>query len=287
MILIFEDKSFGYPVLRPLLAGQKPSDLDYVNTPFEPSLGMEFDRSDTDSFIFTWEYDCPVESIRELIHAGDIKVTLNISNRTTWLSHNSDLTNEGYEGEVSLDKNVFSGEIDVRLVLTAATDIEISADCIHSDYGYSFFKVEKHSLVGFSDVATYDARPNLLQKINSIFVFNEEPDLEDGEFFYDHSGEKVDIFANEDLILRLRSFEASEKHQNYVLSAVYAPIIRDLLKIVLEKQHDEDDPETQLLWFRTIQQKLSDLPPSKVQQHRPEIAAHHLVKKPLTKVSVE
>lgn len=287
MMIIDADKSFGYPVLRPLYADQNPSDLDYVNTPFEPVLGMEFDRSDTDSFVFTWEYECRVPSIAELLDNGGIKATLHISNRSTWLNKSVDLSELGQEGELSIDKSLFSGEIELRLVFTAADEVEIQSESIHSDYLFKSFKVPKNSIIAFSEAAIYDARPNLLQTINSIFILNEDANLEDGEFYYDISGDNVDIYASENQILKLREFESSEKLQNFVVSAIYAPIITQLVRIVLEKQGADDDAETDLLWFRTLKEKIQALPPDKVQSHRPEVTAHHLVKKPLSKISAD
>lgn len=287
MMIIDDDKSFGYPVLRPLYSDQSPADLDYVNIPFEPSLGMEFDRSDTDSFVFTWEFDCGVDSINALLKQGKIKATLNLFNRSTWLNKSQDLTLYGTEGEISLSKSLFSGEIELRLVFTANEELEIESAAINSDYGYQTFKVPKNSLVAFSEAFIYDARPNLLKKISSIFLLYENAELEDGEFYYDISGENVEIFANEDQILKLRQFEASERLQSFVVSAIYAPIITELVKIVFEKTDDDTDPITQLLWFRTVRDKMDGLPPEKLQKHRPEITAHHLVKKPLSKISVD
>lgn len=286
-MIIDEDKSFGYPVLRPLYSDQNPSDLDYVNMPFEPVLGMEFDRSDTDRFVFTWEYECRVESITKLLNSGDIKATLNLYNRSTWLNKSIDLTEFGPEGEVSIDKSIFSGEIELRLVLTAKKNVHIQSDAIHKDYKYNSFTVSKNSVIAFSEVAHYDARPNLLQTIDSIFVLNDDSALEDGEFYYDISGDKINIYASENQILRLREFEASEKLQNVVVSAIYAPIIAQLVRIVFDKQDDESDPETGLLWFRTVREKIEALPPDKIQKHRPEVTAHHLVKRPLSKLSVD
>ena len=286
MMIIDEEKSFGYPVLRPLYSDQSPSELDYVNIPFEPVLGMEFDRSDTDSFVFTWEYECRVESIAKLLNNGDIRATLNISNRSTWLNKSIDL-GKSAEGEISIDKSVFSGEIDLRLVLTATKQVTIRSDAIHEDYSYKFFTVPKNSVIAFSETARYDARPNLLQTINSIFVLNEDSELEDGEFYYDISGDNVDIFANEDQILRLRGFEASEKLQNFVVSAIYAPIITQLVRIVFDKQDGGSDEEHNLLWFKTISEKIQALPSVKIQKHRPEVTAHNLMKRPLSKISVD
>lgn len=287
MMIIDEDKSFGYPVLRPLYSDQSPSELDYVNIPFEPVLGMEFDRSDTDSFVFTWEYECRVDSINQLLNSGDIKATLHLANRSTWLNQSVDLTPFGAEGEISIDKSLFSGEIELRLVFTATKQVEVHSDAIHEDYSFKSFTAPKNSIIAFSETAHYDARPNLLQTINSIFVLNEDSTLEDGEFYYDISGDNVDIYANEDQILRLRDFEASEKLQNFVVSAIYAPVITQLVRIVFDKQDDPSDPETSLLWFRTVSDKIQALPPDKVQKHRPEVTAHHLVKRPLSKISVD
>ena len=287
MMIIDEDKSFGYPVLRPLYVDQLPAELDYANIPFEPSLGMEFDRADTDKFVFTWEYDCGVQAISTLLEQGAIRATLNLFNRSTWLNLSHDLSEFGSEGEISINKSFFSGEIELRLVLTANKEVEISSDHIHEDYGYKTFKVPKNSLIGFSETFAYDARPNLLKTISSIFILTEQPNLEDGEFYYDISDEYVEIFANEEQILKLRNFEASERLQNYVMSAIYAPIITDLVRLVFEKRDDDTDPDTQRLWFRTVRDKMDSLPQNKVQKARPEITAHHLLKKPLSKLSVD
>ena len=164
--------------------------------------------------------------------------------------------------------------------------MEIHSDSIHEDYSFKSFTVPKNSIIAFSEAAHYDARPNLLQTINSIFVLNEDSSLEDGEYYYDISGDKIDIFANERQILRLRDFEASEKLQNVVVSAIYAPVVAQLVRIVLEKQEDQSE-QANLLWFRTISEKIQALPPEKIQPHRPEVTAHHLLKRPLSKLSVD
>lgn len=282
MMIIDADKSFGYPVLRPIYPEQNPADLDYVNTPFEPSISMEFARADTDSFIFTWEYECNVKSIQKHIESGSVKAMLHLYNRDTWLNKCIDLETD--EGEVQLPKSLFSGGVEIRIVFMATQDITIESDMIHSDYGYSSFAVAKNSVIGYSETQTYDVRPNLLKKISSIFVLNKDDSLEDGEFFYDIDGDNVNIFASEDQILKLREFERSERLQDVIVSAIYAPIITDLVKIVLDKAENEDDPDTELLWFRTIRDKLETLPAEKVLRHRPHVTAHHLVKKPLSKL---
>ena len=138
-----------------------------------------------------------------------------------------------------------------------------------------------------SKIQPFYSTSNLLQTINSIFVLNEDSELEDGEFYYDISGDNVDIFANEDQILRLRGFEASEKLQNFVVSAIYAPIITQLVRIVFDKQDGGSDEEHNLLWFKTISEKIQALPSVKIQKHRPEVTAHNLMKRPLSKISVD
>lgn len=285
-MIIDEDKSFGYPVLRPLYSDQNPAELDYVNMPFEPVLGMEFDRSDTDSFVFTWEYDCHIDSINKLLDSGDIKATLNLTNRSTWLNKSIDLSDLGLEGEISIEKSLFSGEIELRLILTATKEIEIHSDSIHEDFAFKSFVAPQNSIIAFSEATHYDARPNLLQTINSIFVLRENSGLEDGEYYYDISGDKIDIYANEDQILKLREFEASEKLQNFIVSAIYAPIIAQLVPIILDAEEDQSE-YANLLWFRTISEKIQALPQDKIQSHRPEITAHHLMKRPLSKISVD
>ena len=285
MMIIDADKSFGYPVLRPIYVDQNPADLDYVNTPFEPSIGMEFSREDTDKFIFTWEYDCNVQSIQRHLDAGSVKASLHVYNRSTWLNESIDLASD--EGEEPLPKSWFSGEIELRIVFVATQDITIESDKIHDDYGYVSFSVPKNAVVAYSEAATYDARSNLLKTISSIFVLHTEESLEDGEFYYDIDRDNVDIYASEDQIRKFREFERSEHLQNVVMSAIYAPIITDLVKIVLDKAEDVDDSETELLWFRTIRDKINALPPDKVLRHKPHVTAHHLVKKPLSKLVAE
>ena len=124
-MIIDSDKSFGYPVLRPLFEGQDPAELDYVNMPFEPVLLMAKDRSSPDSHIFTWEYECGVKSIDGLLEAGAIKPILNLYNRDTWLSDSIDLNGKGREGELSIKSALLSGEVEVRLVFATAGQVEI------------------------------------------------------------------------------------------------------------------------------------------------------------------
>ena len=169
-MIIDDEKSYGYPVMRPLFEGQDPGDLDYVGLPFEPSLGMHIAKADLDSYLFTWEYDCPVESIAQLIETGDVKAILNIHNRKTWLSHDVDLPAGEFEGEVVLRKSDLSGRTEIRLVLVAVNDVEIESDNIHEDYGFSKFTVEKHSLVGFSDASIRDPKPNLIKNVRSLLI---------------------------------------------------------------------------------------------------------------------
>jgi hypothetical protein len=288
MMIIDEDKSFGYPVLRPLYSDQSPSELDYVNIPFEPVLGMALDRADTDSVVFTWEYECRVPSITKLLNSGGVKATLNLYNRSAWLNKSIDLSAYGPEGEVSIDRSVASGVIEVMLVLTATKELEIQSDAIHEDYGFKSFTVPKNSIIAYSEAEQYDALTNLLKNVESLFDLSEDSTLDDGEFYYDYTGDRVDIYGNEDLILSLREFEASERLQNFILSAIYAPVITELVKIVFEKQDDDSDSEVvDLLWFRTIREKIQDLPHDKIQKHRPQVTAHYLVNRPLSKISVD
>jgi len=293
MMIIDEDKSFGYPVLRPLYSDQSPSELDYVNIPFEPVLGMALDRADTNSVVFTWEYECRVPAITKLLISGDVKATLNLYNRSAWLNKSIDLSDYGTEGEVAIDKSIANGVVEVMLVLTATKEVEIQSDAIHEDYAFKSFTVPKNAIIAFSETAHYDALTNLLQDVESLFELMEDSSLDDGEFYYDTSGDKVEIYGNEDQILRLREFEANERLQNFIMCAIYAPVLTELVKIVFDVQdHDSDsdsdyDSEVGLLWFRTIREQIQDLPQDKIQKHRPHITAHHLVNRPLRKISVD
>jgi hypothetical protein len=287
MMNIEPDKSFGYPVLRPLFVDQNPADLDYVNIPFEPTLGMAFDRSDTDSFIFTWEYECGIEDINKHLKNGAIRATLHLYNRITWLNESFDLNGLGPEGEISIDKALFSGPLESRLIFRAAEDIEIASQRINEDYGYKSFSLAKNSIVAFSESFPYKAEANLLKQVKSLFELEERADLQLGEFFYDSTGDSIIIYASEEQILKLREFEVSEKLQNYVSCAVYAPIVTDLVKLVFAKQDDDTSTEAQLSWFQTIQHQMEALPPRKLQKHRPEVTAHNLLKLPLGKISAD
>ncbi len=286
-MIIDSDKSFGYPVLRPLYEGQNPAELDYVNLPFEPVLLMAKDRFSPDSHIFTWEYECAVEDIDALLEAGAIKPILHLYNRNTWLSDSFDLSGQGKEGELSIKSSMLSGNVELRLLFSTSEKVSIRAPQIHPDYGYDEFTVPKNSIVAFSDSTPYNEKPYETRSITSFFQFFIRSELDDGEFFYSLDQDEVHIFANEDQILKFREFEVTEKLQSVILSGLYAPVVTEMVKLVYEKQDDDTDPCNELEWFKKVQQAMESLPPDKSQKHRPEITAHNIFKRPLNKLTVD
>lgn len=286
MMVIEQDKSFGYPVLRPLYIGQDPKDLDYVNMPFEPSIGMEFDRNDLDQYVFNWEFDCRIDCLREYLSSKKVKAWLNIYNRETWFNKTYDITDDGFEGEVRIHKSLLSGEVHIRLVLTAAEPILINSPVINEDYGYSQFNVPKNSVIAYSDVYPYDVRPNLLRVVSSIFEYEEDPELDDGEYYYDTDSDYVKIYANERTVLKLREFETSSKLQDLLVAAVYIPVLTELVKTIFSAEPGSDDDGTrELIWFRTIKEKIDQLPIEKRKAHRPQITAQAIFKNPISRIS--
>lgn len=291
-------KSFGYPVLRPLAKIEdsdegyaiEPQNQDYVNTDFQGGIGSNPDNEEPNIFVFSWDLDFPVPEIERLVELGKIAVVGKIYCRDSMLSIGFpiEVTDQFREekllsGEYRLESQRLSGEYSFTIFLIANQEVTIKSSLIHPDFGFDEFTLSSGQVVGFSLPNVDDARPNKLQKMDSIFVRVQDESLSKSEYKVDFTGDYIKILASPEFLYKLKILEESKEGQVKLINSLYAPITVTLLREMSHENPNRDDLE-HLIWFRTINDKFQQLPEAIRGCHSPELITQHFFKMPLLDV---
>ena len=229
-------KSFGYPVLSPLVPGQAPELADYRKTSFQPSFAFRLKEDDPQFFVVSYDFTgLSLKPLKSLIERSEATFIVRVECRATFFS----VTHEvGLEGEFEIDGSMLRDWVDFTGYVVANGIVEIQSDQINEEFGYDTFEIEDGAVLAWAPPTTYSVEKDFYRNIRSIFEYREDAKLEIGQFYIDLEDEYVFIHAHPTQIQYFRNAEATKKNRVLLLSSVFYPVV---LQMVIKIQEDTED----------------------------------------------
>jgi hypothetical protein len=229
-------KSFGYPVLRPLMQGESPDQADYPRTSFQPSFSFGIDRNDPGNFNVSYDFTgLSLKALKEAVEAGSAKYVVRIECKATYFA----VTHEvGVEGDLQIEGNKLRDWVDLSGYIVANGDCKISSKQINEEFGFTDFTALDGSILAWSQPTTYSVEKDFYKNIRSIFEYREDESIHIGKFFINLDEDYVFIHAHPTQIRFLRGAETTDKARILLLNAVVFPVV---LQMAIKLKEDPDD----------------------------------------------
>ncbi len=272
-------KSFGYPVLKPLDPGQPRDMADYVNASFQPSFGFRIHDTDPSQFIVSYDFQgLSLGALKDAIERGDAQYLVRLECRSTFYASTHFVN---VEGEFDVDGNQLRDWVEIKGLIVATGPCTITSDQINEEYELSEFSVEGGAVLAWASPTTYNVEKDFYRNIRSIFEYQEDESLKDGQFYTDLDSDYVLIFANPKQINLLRSGEATKSARVQLLNAVFFPAVLQMAMMLRENE----DEALEKRWGQIVAAKCAarDIDYTK----DPYLTAEELLKRPLKMLSDE
>ena len=283
-MLLPNQYSYGYPVLRSIYKDTDPDELDFPRIDFQPSIGFETAASNLERLTINYTCDCPVEGILNELKNENVVAYLKVFCRATFFSKlfSLALTEDEFDGEIEFDTSEFAETIEASILFIAAKDLCIKSDQMHADFSASNYTVAKGDVLAESSIYSHPLEPLPMPLGKSVFKFEIDDEKEDGAFSFDYDSDFVCIYANEKYVEKFRGFEDRKENQALIASALYAPIASVLIEKILDPLNE--DQLGSLKWYKSFEQSLQSLPLTI--KNEPLAAAHKIMVNPLSELKL-
>lgn len=265
-------KSFGHPVLKPVLPGDSIEDADFLNASFEPSFGLRIDEEAPKYFVLSYDFgSIPVSEISELIKNKLADFVVRVECRSTFFSQT--LRTES-EGEIKLEGALLRDWVEVKGYIIATKKCELSSEKINPEFGGRKFIIQPGSIIAWAPPTKYSVEKDFYKNLRSIFDYVVDDQLGMGQFRPEFDQDYVLIYAREKQIGIFRDAEATKDMQARILNSVFFPIILNMCIILRDNQEGAE----QKRWAQIVLAKCAAL---NISLTDPYIAAQELLKRPL------
>jgi len=231
------NKSFGYPVLRPLEPGQSAELADYIRASFQPSFSFRLNENEPNTFLVSYEFGLSLAPLRALIDEGVASFYLRTECRATFYS---DTRKVPCEGEFTVDGDKLRDWVELYGYVIADADLTVSSDQINEEFGYNTFDAESGSVLACAPPTTYSVEKDFYRNIRSIFEYAESDEMKIGETVVELDKDYVYIYAHPKQIELLRNAEATIENRLILLNSVIFPAVIQMANKLKE------DPEESL-----------------------------------------
>ena len=94
------EKSFGYPVLRPVFLDEDINNMDFPGASFEPVFSLEVSVDEPDVATLEYEFSVSVPEIEKGIKNGQLSIMIDVSCGRTFFAKKYEV---GFEGSLTLN----------------------------------------------------------------------------------------------------------------------------------------------------------------------------------------
>jgi hypothetical protein len=232
-------KSFGYPVLRPL-------SQDYIGRAFEPELRLKR-AADGSALELHYDLHCSSDYLNSLVNTGKAAFVVRVTCPQTF-----------YEGmhvsKIKRDVLVIPKE-DIRHLISLGAYIvaidsikDFTSDEFNPEFEDAEFQIEEGDVLACIDEREYYIEREVFENISSIFLWADRDDLPDGIWRISYEGEKVAILSNSNQRKVLDISSQRSIHQPVILNAIILPAIILLLEALIQ----DYDTHNAKRWARVL-----------------------------------
>lgn len=272
------DKSFGYPVLRPVFADENIRNMDFPRAQFEPVFELEVSVENPGAATLEYEFSISVPEIEKAIKNGQLSIMIDVRCGRTFFARKYEVD---FEGSLDIELDYLREVIEIHPYIVATDDFEFSSNGIHSDFGFKSFSLVKGSIIAWHPPMPFSVEKEQYRSVRSIIDFQKNEKIKYGEYVLGIENDYAVVYAHPDFIENCRKAEAISGAHLGLLSSLYIPVISELL-LTLAK--DTEQVET-LRWASTIKAKAEELNLEWYDEFKCIQNAQKLLKNPLSDFS--
>jgi hypothetical protein len=144
------------------------------------------------------------------------------------------------KGSLTFDFSDFRDVIDISGFIIASESCSFKSSKINPEFGYDSFEIETGQVLAHSDSIVYSVEKDFWKPIQSIFEYQPDERLVDGEFYVDLESESgyVNIRANANLIRKLNNLERASTGKAILINSVFFPVV---VQMVIAYQQSEEN----------------------------------------------
>ena len=245
------EKSFGYPTLRTVLDGDDFNLLDYPNKTFDPDIKISVDAANSHTFKLEYEVGLRVNALKELIQKKKAKYYFKVECPSTFFCESFASFDD--EGSFELEAAKLKDKIEIIPFIIAELELELFSEEFHEDFDGVKFDINRGNVLAIGRPTEYRISREQFRSVRSIFEFNKNEDIEDGEFRIRTDENYVSIEVNPSLYTKVKIAEQEIQSQLLILNSLYVPVVMHLLH---EIKQDPDHAENKR-WASIILGKAS------------------------------
>ncbi|MCD9505482.1 hypothetical protein [Photobacterium phosphoreum] len=215
---IKDDATYPHPVLR------KYSD-DYQTGNFDVEYHIDTKGS---SILCTVLLDEP--HIANLVNDKLAKIGVFITCEDTSCKHFFELENVATQQGLDFSPRNFKGAVSLRaIVFSTKTICDYEPSNLHQELADIKWMIEKGELLAFSPEKRFHASNAKLRPTETIFMFTERDDIEEGIVRINLEEEKIAIEVNRKSLDRINEMRATITGKQLMLNSVYLPAVMEVL----------------------------------------------------------
>ena len=272
-------KSFGYPVLRDLLAGEDPELLDYPKKTFEPSVSFKVDANNPESLLLKYEISLNVAELKEAVGNGTSEFHLRVKCQKTFYCQT--FRTSDFEGDIKLEGKQFRDLVEISVLLVAKKDFVLTPKSCHSDFRGVDFSIARGNVLAWGAPTSYSVEREQFRSVRAIFDFNKNDEVPVGEFLLRTDEDYVGVDVHPSMYDSVRIAENDPKRRLLILNSLYVPVLMQLLYILKSAPELADEYR----WASVLVAKCNQLEIDIDEEHKLPSNAQKLLHMPLDIIS--
>ncbi len=221
------EKSFGYPTLRTVLEGDDFTLLDYPNKTFDPDIKVKVDAANPQFLTLEYEVGLRVKVLTDLIKQKKAKFYFQVECPSTFFCEAFSSVDD--EGTFQLSGEKLKDRIDITPFVIAESQLELLSAEIHDDFGKQKFDISRGSVLAIGRPTEYFITREQFRSVRSIFEFNQNDDVEPGDFRIRTDENYVTIEVNPSVYASVKTAEQDKSSRLFILNSLYVPVVMQLL----------------------------------------------------------
>ena len=243
-----KDKSFGYPVLRPVFPGEDPNLMDYVRASFEPSVAARIDLKKPKELIVEYEIDFSVPELKRLVEEKTAGLFIDVHCKKTFWSK---LFPVEFSGELTIDLEHLRDEIAIHTFLLSKAVVSLNSSKLNPDYAGLDLRVGPNKVLAWCQPTVYTVEKEQFRTVRTIIDYKPTSLVAYGEFTLDTDSDYVSLQVNEEFYAACKIAEASSDKLPALMSGLFTQVVSELIRQIIGDPSGTEEKR----WASVLKQK--------------------------------
>jgi len=151
---------------------------------------------------------------------------------------------------IEFEKGQLYGRVDIQGIISSTLDhVELSSRSINDEFPEHTRRLPVGAPIAATSIYSFEAGPEKLQSMESIFSLSSSESVEPGNFLVDTDSERIQIIAHPDLYKTI-SILRRRKERDVLISSLFLPALMSALDVMRGDASCKDRR-----WYRVISAK--------------------------------